>query len=162
MNLLAYFIVHPMCGNLPSAVICLKSTLSVFVPLYSLFAMTRDASRRKVKWGNHSRLKKTEKETSIHFQRFINNCIIPPPQGFFIFYGHSVGYTNPQDFCLIFSSHIVCQKNLSYKNGNTNLLWLETNLPSWTDKARDSSNCLDERYIGQASGTIHSFLWRHR
>ncbi len=104
-----------MCGNLPSAVICLKSTLSVFVPLYSLFAMTRDASRRKVKWGNHSRLKKTEKETSIHFQRFINNCIIPPPQGFFIFFGHSVGYTNPRDFCLIFSSHIVCQKNLSYK-----------------------------------------------
>lgn len=125
LNLLAYFIVHPMCGNLPSAV-TLKALwvflcLSTPCLLWHMMPVGGRLNRRKVKWGNHSQLKKTEKETSIHFQQFINNCIIPPPQGFFCHFWSFCWVTNPQEFCLIFSSlvcnHIVCQKNLSYKNG---------------------------------------------
>lgn len=111
-----YFIIHPMCGNLPSAVICLKSTFSVFVPHYSLFAMTYDACRRKVKWGNHSQLKKTERKTSIHFKRFINKWIIPLPQGFFCHFWLFCWVTNPRGRILFnlflpgVHSHCMCKE----------------------------------------------------
>lgn len=129
VNLLACLVVHPICGNLPSAVICLKSTFRVFVPHYSLFAMTYDACRKKVKWGNHSRLKKTERETSIHFQQFINNSIIPLPQRFFCHFRSFCWVTNPYGrvvfnpaWCVVtlFAKRICPTKMVKF---NTNLLW---------------------------------------
>lgn len=140
--------------------------LSVFIPYYSLLAMTYDACRRKVKCKNHSQLKKTEKETSIRFQWFINNCIIPV--GYLK--GHFGHLTNPhgrvlfnlflrdvQSHCLLKEFvlqkwwHLIqtyCDRKQTYrhemiKHGTAAIVWM------WDT-------------MGRAPGTIHLLLWRHR